>query len=397
MNGKRQPGSTNPVNLDPELRSGDLRPSFSEATQHYDFVLAGGGLSGLSLAYHLAHSPLGTHSVLAEKSILIVDQSPKSQNDRTWGFWSDRPTPFDHLIDRSWARLRFVTPGLERISDLGSYRYHVIRGIDFYDFVHDDLARFDNITFRRGRVKQIADGHDEALVTIDDQLVGAKWVFDSCSGRVANKPDMKRYQRLKLHFVGWEIRTETDTFDEYTIFSDGVLPAADYAWALHTYIGQQLGIEKLKIVRREHGCIPITDQPFPRRLGRRVMRIGAKAGRIKPTTGYAFSRIQADSAAIVDSLLRTGEPFDVPADAYRYRLCDSILLEIMEQRGRQILPIFETMFGRNSLERILRFLDEATSPWEHLAIIPTLPPLPFLRALSRRRGRRRRWIGAVIK
>ena len=41
----------------------------------YDFVIAGGGLSGLSLAYHLAHSPLG------DKSILIVDQSPKSQND----------------------------------------------------------------------------------------------------------------------------------------------------------------------------------------------------------------------------------------------------------------------------------------------------------------------------
>jgi lycopene beta-cyclase len=146
-----------------------------------------------------------------------------------------------------------------------------------------------------------------------------------------------------------------------------------------------LGIEAFEIDRRESGRIPITDRRFTRQLGRRVMSIGVKAGRIKPTTGYAFSRIQADSTAIVDSLLRTGEPFDVPADPYRYRLCDSILLEIMEQCGRMILPIFEAMFGRNSIGRILRFLDEATSPLEHLAIIPTLPPLPFLRALFRRR------------
>ena len=129
-----------------------------------------------------------------------------------------------------------------------------------------------------------------------------------------------------------------------------------------------LGIESFEIVRQESGNIPITDRPFPRRLGQRVMSIGARAGRIKPTTGYAFTRIQEDSAAIVSSLQRNGHPFDVPADPYRYRLSDSILLEIMEQRGRQIRPIFEAMFRRNKIGRIFRFLDEVASPWEQLAI-----------------------------
>ncbi|UCG24541.1 MAG: hypothetical protein JSW55_00625, partial [Chloroflexota bacterium] len=72
-------------------------------------------------------------------------------------------------------------------------------------------------------------------------------------------------------------------------------------------------------------------------------------------------------------------------DPYRYRLCDSILLDIMEERGEEVQPIFEAMFANNAIGRIFRFLDEAAPPWEHLAIIPTLPPPPFLRALLHRR------------
>jgi len=373
----------------------------------YDFVIAGGGLSGLSLAYHLAHNSL------ADKSMLIVEQSPKSQNDRTWGFWSDHPTPFDAIVNRSWDRLRFVTPGLERTSNLDAYRYKVIRSLDFYNFVYDDLAAFENVTFRHGRVEHIEDGLNAATVTIDGQVVCAKWVFDSRLGQSGSSSDSRRYHDLKLHFVGWEIQTDEPAFDpgvatlmdfrtpqenetcffyilpfserqalvEYTIFSNAVLSHAGYQQSLRSYIREQLGIEAFEIVRRESGCIPITDRPFPRRLGQRVMSIGAKAGRIKPTTGYAFTRIQEDSAAIVGSLQRAGHPFDVPADPYRYRLSDAILLDIMEHRGRQIRPIFEAMFRRNDIGRIFRFLDEVASPWEQLAIIPTLPPLPFLRAL----------------
>jgi lycopene beta-cyclase len=45
--------------------------------KHYDFILAGGGLAGLSLACHLANSPL------RDRSILIVDPDTKERNDRT--------------------------------------------------------------------------------------------------------------------------------------------------------------------------------------------------------------------------------------------------------------------------------------------------------------------------
>jgi lycopene beta-cyclase len=110
------------------------------------------------------------------------------------------------------------------------------------------------------------------------------------------------------------------------------------------------------------------------------MAIGTSGGMVKPSSGYAFTRIQADSAAIVRSLLQAGHPFDVPASPLIYRLCDTLMLHVMARHGKQAKPIFTTMFQNNPIERILRFLDETTSPGENLAMMASLPAWLFVRA-----------------
>ena len=83
----------------------------------------------MSLAYHLIHSPL------RDRSILIVDKDAKNRNDRTWCFWANQSTLFDDIAHRSWSQLRVVGEGFEKTVDLQAYRYKMIRGIDFYQFV----------------------------------------------------------------------------------------------------------------------------------------------------------------------------------------------------------------------------------------------------------------------
>jgi lycopene beta-cyclase len=124
----------------------------------------------------------------------------------------------------------------------------------------------------------------------------------------------------------------------------------------------------------------MTDRPFPRRLGERVMAIGTKGGMVKPSTGYAFVRIQKDSAAIARSLEESGQPFTIPQSHWRYRLLDSIMLQVMYRNGDRMKEIFTQMFQRNSIQQIFAFLDEEAGIRDNLRLMASLPPLPFIKA-----------------
>jgi lycopene beta-cyclase len=298
----------------------------------------------------------------------------------------------------------------QKTVDLQAYRYKMIRGIDFYQFGRRELSAHANVRFLQGEVGTIDDGEGRANVTVDGQTYAGRWVFDSRFKPSQFNPDSARYRYLQQYFRGWEIETPAPAFDpqvatfmdfrtaekqgvgffyvlpfsehhalvEYVLHSRHAVP---YSQALRAYLETVLEIKEYRIVAMEGGTNPLTDQPFPRRVGRRIMSIGIPGGRVKPTSGYAFWRIQQDSAAIVRSLLQVEHPFDILPDSRFYRLCDSLMLQIMDRHSGQIEPIFAALFQNNPIERVLRFLEEVASPWESLSLIATLPPALFLQAL----------------
>jgi lycopene beta-cyclase len=373
----------------------------------YDVILAGGGAAGLSLAYHLVCS------TLRDCSILIVEKDAKDQNDRTWCFWTDRPTLFESIVYRWWSQLQVLGEHFEKTLDLQPYRYNMIRGIDFYRFARQALSENPQVEFLQGRVDRIEDGEREASVLVDGQRYTGAWVFDSLFDWSAFQPDQARYHALKQQFKGWEIVTPERTFNpQVATFLDFrtsqeqgthffyVLPLSErhalvesvlctttpVSWeaceqALRVYLANVLGIKKYSIMREEQGVSPLTDWPFPRQTGERIMTIGTLGGRVKPSTGYAFIRMQEDSSAIVRSLLEVGHPFSVPRSPRRYRFFDSAMLAIMTQRAERIEPIFTALFKRNPVQRIFRFLDEVASPWENFLMMPSLPPQLLSQAL----------------
>lgn len=113
------------------------------------------------------------------------------------------------------------------------------------------------------------------------------------------------------------------------------------------------------------------------------MTVGVKGGRIKSSTGYAFTRMQEDAAAIVRSLEDTGDPFHVASSPWRYRFFDAALLDIIERHPERAIAIFTALYQRNSAERLFRMLDERASAWENLWMVPSLPAQFVLRALAR--------------
>ena len=116
------------------------------------------------------------------------------------------------------------------------------------------------------------------------------------------------------------------------------------------------------------------------------MAIGLRGGRLKATSGYAFRRIQRDSAAFVDSLQKQGHPFLVPDDPLRYRVSDSLLLDIKANDVDQIERISCALFKYNPGERILRFFNQDARPLEQRKDIPALPSRLFIETLIKKGG-----------
>ncbi|MFW5728536.1 MAG: lycopene cyclase family protein [Spirochaetota bacterium] len=380
----------------------------------YDFIMAGGGAAGLSLAYHLRHSSLsGTR-------ILIVDRERKGNNDRTWCFWGTGSPPFSEIAAQSWDAFLFYGNEYSARIPLSPYRYYMVKGSDFYRHVMSDLEAASNVDFHFGTVTDIQDGPDFAAVTADDTVYRGRYVFDSRLIPAEFRVDTDRYHFVKQHFRGWVIRSPRPVFDpsaatffdfrtpqegvmrfvyvlphsptealvEYTLFSVDLLSKEEYEAGIRSYIRDILLLDSYEVIEEEDGIIPMTDQPFPRAAGTRIMLTGTRGGRVKASTGFAFNRTQRDSLAIVRSLEESGHPFDVPSTPPRYETFDAMLIDILARKGHLGAPIFAQLFQNNPIHRILRFLDEEGGVTENLQLMATVPWIPFIGAWFAVRARR---------
>lgn len=136
-----------------------------------------------------------------------------------------------------------------------------------------------------------------------------------------------------------------------------------------------------EILEHEQGVIPMTDAPLLAARGERIIQIGTKAGNCKPSTGYAFLRIQRDSRQIA-RLLAEGKPLHRRhISPKRFWLYDAMMLHLMARQGGQVRDFFWDIFRKNPIRRVLRFLDERTHFGEELHIMASVPSWPFLKTL----------------
>ncbi len=387
--------------------------------ERFDYILAGGGAAGLSLAYHMMHGGLD------DKRVLIVDLASKNSNDRTWCYWSDTKEMFDPIVSRRWSHVWFHGPDRSHRWALNPYTYNMVRGIDFYRFTRDDLEARENVQFLNARVSTIEDGDVHTgtpaqIVLEDGRRFAADWVFDSLFLPREFAVDTQRYHFLKQHFVGWFVRTAEPVFDpdavtmfdlrvpsrgdfrfmyllpvspyeslvEYTLFSSTLLPREEYERELAEYMERYYPGVAYEVTEREDGIVPMTEQPFPRRGGSRIMFTGTKGGRVKASTGYAFLRTQRDCERIVRSLRETGQPFHDIEPPKRYKTYDAMMLSILDRRGDFGRGVFADLFEKNPLERLWRFLDEEGSLGENIKLMSTVPWIPFVAAWFRVTWRR---------
>lgn len=342
------------------------------------------------------------------KKILIVDKEEKNKNDRTWCFWENEPGLFEPVVHHKWEMVWFHGKDFSRMLELPPYNYKLIRGIDFYNYCFDLIAKHPNIELRFGDIEEIKNENDNSFVKIDDEIISAEYIFNSI---LFEKPILKRNEYYLLqHFKGWMIEAEKPSFNpgeatlmdfridqqhgtsfvyvmpfsatkalvEYTLFTEELLNKPLYDEGLKEYISKFLQIDSYKILEEEFGVIPMTNHRFPLSDGN-IINIGTAGGQTKASSGYTFRFIQKHSAAIVEQLLNNKTPA-VKQAKWKFLFYDSVLLYILQNKKLSGEEIFSALFKKNKPQRLLRFLDNESSFGEELKIISSLPTGPFLKA-----------------
>lgn len=363
----------------------------------YDYIIAGAGAAGLSLAYHLVQAGL------MDKRVLLIDRERKSRNDRTWCFWEIGEGPFEKLVFRRWPKVWFHGAGIAACLDLSPYRYKMIRGIDFYAFMDRWLETQPQITRLYGEVDSVEEGR----VWVEGQQYEAKWIFDSIHRPI---PRLPGYHYLLQHFKGWVVCSASAAFDptaatlmdfrleqrgavrfayvlpydertalvEYTLFSPSLLQPEEYDLGLKDYLEHLLHLREYTVQHEEFGIIPMTDVPVASPRDSRIVRIGIAGGRAKASTGYTFQRIQRHSRQIAENLIRYGQPLASRPGFDRHYWMDSFFLNALSKGRVEGKSFFSRLFQKCPAAQVLRFLDEETSLMEDLKLMSAVDIPAFL-------------------
>lgn len=371
----------------------------------YDYIIAGSGCAGLSLLYRILKDP-----VLCKKQILVIDKAPKNTNDRTWCFWEKNAGLFESIVTHEWKTLEFLSDDFQRKFNLEHYRYKMIHGIDFYNFVLNVAHQFENVTFVSENITAITSMNDLAHVTTENAQFTARYVFNSTT---LFYPEINPKNSLLQHFEGWVIKTKKPVFDknvgrlmdfrlsqehgatfmyvlptsetealvEYTLFTEKILEKSQYKTALKTYIQDDLQIEEYEILHTEFGIIPMSLSKFSRTVNdeKRIINIGTTGGFTKASSGYTFQFVQKHTEKIIQ-LLQQGK-YPNPSLTFRekmYQWYDRTLLEVMLSEKLEGKEIFATIFKNRDIETILAFLGNESSVWEDIKVMSCLPIMPFL-------------------
>ncbi len=395
---------------------------------HHKYIILGAGCAGLSLCWYLLEAGV-------RDPILILERKTGFANDRTWCFWDTEPTPFTHLATHRWPAWE-----VRRDHDAKAVRatapatpYVRLRADDFYQTVLARIRVHPNVTIQLG--VQVTDScHDDGApgvcVATSAGVFRGDMLFDGLALSSPRYPAPHAGDVTFLQqFFGQFIRTPSDVFDTGTVtlmdFGGGTVagksrsaevsfmyllplsprealvertvlrasgcgainhPARAANAALNrceisVYLGERYGLSDFQVLREEHGLIPMTNRPFSSQGSRPVYPIGLAGGAARPSSGYAFLRIQRNCRALALALVHGGGKMPRPSVTQnRTAFLDRIFLRAMYQNPVSVPGYFERLFSRVAPDRLVRLLSDSASLLDCAAVVRALPPADFIRA-----------------
>jgi lycopene beta-cyclase len=374
-----------------------------------DLIILGGGCAGLSLAMRLAE--------LGEKApkTLILESRTEYIHDRTWCFWGHPDAGMMELVSHEWNTFSISTPSDRIVRRCPTSPYQMIPSGAFYSAAQERIARIPGIELLLGTDVTSEPSKSKgnglwSLMSGQGEL-SAKWIVDTRPGGLHGLAQPHLWQS----FLGREIETEEDCFDpdcaelmdfsgstpsgilflyllpfaknralvEATVFDPHPLTPLELESPLQSLLEKRLGGTPFSVLRSEHGILPMGQTPVtpPRELG--LVRVGLTAGGARPSTGYAFQRIQRWARVCAAAMGEGQPPLPHAPDPIITRAMDDLFLRVLRARPELAPDLFLSLFRKVDPVRMAHFMSDRGRLSDCAVIITALPSAPFLWELPR--------------
>jgi len=377
----------------------------------FDYIICGGGASGLLLLKELLTDPY-----FESCRIALIEKEEKNTNDRTWCFWENQASDFEDLFAAQWTKARFDSSDQSLEFSLAPYTYKMLRAEPFYKALYESFTHSKQVTLIRAEIKSLKTHPEHTEVATNQGAFVSKCVLNSVFDPKILL-SQTNYPVLQQHFVGWFVTASTPCFDkesiqfmdfsipqynetrfmyvlplsethalfEYTLFSAERLAKEEYEQGIQSYL-EGLGITTFQIEEKEYGSIPMTCFPFENLNAPSLLHIGTAGGWTKASTGFTFKNTTRQVKNLI-AFLKTNKPLNRFTSRNRFYYYDLLFLDVLSKYNAQGSELFERMFTKNSPQQIFRFLDEQTNFWEELKILSSYSLIQiswFLKALMKR-------------
>jgi lycopene beta-cyclase len=361
----------------------------------YDLAIIGAGAAGLHLLYEFVSDPANK-----DAQILLIDSGDRSK--KSWCFWEGKSSIFPFLIEKQWPNLAFVHEnGSKSTFETAPLAYNYISSERFFTYFFTEfIPQFPQIHHVMDKVLHVSPSNEIRLAS--ETTYTAKIIADS---RIKS-PQSANPNSLYQHFYGKFIHFDAPVLDpetatmmdfsmeqispDFTCFHY-ILPFSSTYGLIETTVFSKKAYDKEKfqsiwdaymlanfpqqtytIEQDEMGTIPMCQQTIS--MGTKTnFPIGTAAGMVKPSTGYAFARMNQDAKRILTNQDRRS--------AGRFSFYDRLLLHIIKHETHQIPAVMSRLFRTSPIQVILHFLDEKTSIWTELGIFAKLDIALFLKQL----------------
>ena len=364
-----------------------------------DVVILGGGCAGLSLAVRLAGSDL---------RVILIEPRLKYKDDRVWSFFRTQADPFSACVRARWSKWHVSSGGLKVHRQSDRLRYESVSSGAFYEMALQICDASSNIDLHLGT---------SVLGNLQPPAVDGRWQVDTSSGQLASRYVIDtrppgRTTGFGQSFLGQEIRVGFDAFDpedvpmmcftaprtdrvdflyilpfardealvEVTTFGTQIPDLSEHRRWLDREIDQLTRGQSFDVLREERAFIPMALPQTGRGVEpRRFAHAGLRGGAARPSTGYAYQRIQTMADICAAQLLRGDDQLNLAIDGPMTRFMDGVFLKVLQRRPDRGPALFSSLFRNAPTDRLERFLSGSTAPVDRLSVIASLPPLPFLR------------------